>query len=96
VVSGVPAADQNVPFDLVVERANGDRRFYRCSATAVVSGNQTALRLSPATVATWTLPEIRRVSFLTAVRFDSDRVEINYTNGGAATVSMPIVEVPGA
>lgn len=96
VVSGVPAADQNVPFDLVVERTNGDRRFYRCSAVAVVSGSQTALRLSPATGTAWTLPEIRRVSFLTAVRFDSDRVEINYTNGGAATISMPIVEVPGA
>lgn len=87
---------QNVPFDIMVEHTNGSRRFYRCSATAVVSGSQTALRLSPATGTTWTLPEIRRVSFLTAVRFDSDRVEINYTNGGAATVSMPIVEVPGA
>lgn len=96
VVSGVPAASQNVPFDIIVERTNGDRRFYRCSATAVVSGSQTALRLSPAAETTWSASEIRRVSFLTCVRFDSDRVEIHYTNGGAATVAMPIIEVPGS
>lgn len=92
----IAGAVQNTPFDIVVERTNGDVRYYRAQAAAIVAGTQTSLRLTPRTTTTWALPEIRRVSILTAVRFDSDRVEINYTDGGAATVSMPIVEVPGA
>lgn len=92
----VAGIGDNVPFDIVVERNTGELRFYRVQAASIVANSQTALRLSPRSGTTWILPEIRRISIMTCVRFDSDRVEVNYTSGGGATISMPIIEVPGS
>lgn len=94
--SPIAGMSANVPFDIVVERNTGELLFYRVLAASIVANSQTALRLSPVSGAAWTLPELRRVSIMTCVRFDSDRVEISYTDGGGATVSMPIIEVPGS
>lgn len=83
-----------VPFDILIERTDGARRFYRVQATREPSSGRTALVLAGNAGPQWTLPEIARISFLVCVRFDADRIEIRHTVGGAATVSVPVVEVP--
>ena len=40
------------------------------------------------------LATIDRISFISHVRLDSDRVELRYREAGAVSVSIPITEVP--
>lgn len=83
------------PFDIAITSSTGARRFYRVQAVQNVSTDRMALILTGNAGASWPQAELAGISFLVGVRFDADRVEVRYTQGGAATISVPIIEVPG-
>lgn len=94
-VTDVLGLSASVPFDVSVRHSNGARRFYRVQAVKPASVGRVALVLTGNAGVSWPLSSIAEVNLMTGVRFDADRVEIRYTQGGAATISVPIVEVPG-
>lgn len=91
-MEGLEAA---APFDICVTHVDGSRRFCRVQGTTPVSSTRTRLILSGSVGAPWPLADIAEINFLVGVRFDADRIEIRHTRGGAATVSVPVIEVPG-
>lgn len=94
VVTLVDGLAEAAPFDIMIERRNGTSVFARVERVEFVSDQVRALVLSARPASPWPQAEIARVSFLVGVRFDADRVELNHKAGGAATVAVPIVEVP--
>lgn len=86
--------DLEAPFDIMIQRDTGEELYYRVTEVRQ-EGTERQELLLEGQQGTWELEEITRISFLVGVRFNSDRIEISYRNGGAARVSVPIVEVPG-
>lgn len=93
-VALVPDLTEAVPFDIMIERKNGETRFARVESVEFISDQVRGLVLGTRFSTTWAQNDIGRVSFLLGVRFDSDRIEIKHRTGGSATISVPIVEVP--
>lgn len=83
------------PFDIAILRTTGALRYYRVQSVETVSSSLQRLILTGNAGEAWPAVEIAQVSFMVGSRFDADRIEIKHTHGGAATISVPIIEVPG-
>lgn len=83
------------PCDVAITHTDGSERYYRVQGVVDVTLDKQALLLTGNAGTAWPLANIARISFLVGVRFDADRVEIRYGQGGAATIAVPITEVPG-
>lgn len=80
--------------DIVVRLLDGTTYLNRTTGAAIdVDGNET-IYLAAAFGVDIPLATIDRISFISHVRLDSDRVELRYREAGAVSVSIPITEVP--
>ncbi|MDX9861608.1 MAG: hypothetical protein RBS99_11905, partial [Rhodospirillales bacterium] len=80
--------------DIVVRLLDGTTYLNRTTGAAIdLDGNET-IYLAAAFGVDIPLATIDRISFISHVRLDSDRVELRYREAGAVSVSIPITEVP--
>lgn len=72
---------------------NDGTLFYRRVLSSALVGNEDQLTIDTALGQTITVPEIKRISFITLLRINSDRVTFRHTANRNAKISAPVTEV---
>lgn len=80
--------------DIMVESIAGVKTYLRISGGAAGAGNTEVLTLSGAAGIDLSVGQVRRISYLTYMRNNADRIEIQHYAPGKATVSVPVIEAP--
>lgn len=88
--------DRTGSFDIQIEDTSGtlyNRRVTAYVAGTPIGGRRTVdLTLDAATAIT--LGNVSRISYLRLVRFDSDRIEMQFEPSAGVQISVPLIEVP--
>ena len=80
--------------DIMIEDTSGNRYYRRINSGVEGGGNTEVLTLSAAAGINLTVAQVRRISYLTYMRNNADRIEIQHYAPGKATVSVPVMEAP--
>lgn len=80
--------------DLLLKLKDGTELLLQVLVGSDVGGGQESLSLSTQVGQDIELDEIELICFISHVRLDADRFEVNYNSGGGATISIPIREIP--
>lgn len=80
--------------DIMIQLKIGDQVFARIISGEVASNGNEVLRLSAPLEVGFTVEEVDFICFMSHVRLNSDRVEVQHSYAGRATLSIPVVETP--
>ena len=93
-VQSVGYPDFETVRDIMIEDTSGNRYYRRINSGVAGGGNTEVLTLSAAAGINLTVAQVRRISYLTYMRNNADRIEIQHYAPGKATVSVPVMEAP--
>lgn len=93
-VQAVGYPDFETVRDIMVESIAGVKTYLRISGGAAGAGNTEVLTLSGAAGIDLSVGQVRRICYLTYMRNNADRIEIQHYAPGKATVSVPVIEAP--
>jgi hypothetical protein len=93
-VQAVGYPDFETVRDIMIEDTSGNRYYRRINSGVEGGGNTEVLTLSAAAGINLTVAQVRRISYLTYMRNNADRIEIQHYAPGKATVSVPVMEAP--
>lgn len=80
--------------DIMIRLLNGTEIYSRVLGSGLDPARNEVLSLDGPVGTGFAVADIERVSIMSHVRFDSDRLEISHGYGGQSSMSVPIVETP--